>query len=160
MVECWSNIGTKQGKSMGYEVSFLGLLISLLFIGLTGFYPGGIIVPSYLVLFMDQPARIVGTLIAALLTMLCFKFASRYLILFGKRRLVFVILIGGCWTMLWLQVFPFIFPASLEFRVIGWVIPGLIANHFERQGVVVTTASLITVTVVVYFLGRLFYMVL
>lgn len=71
-----------------------------------------------------------------------------------------MILLGGCWTMLWLQVFPFIFPASLEFRVIGWVIPGLIANHFERQGVVVTTASLVTVTVVVYFLGRLFYFVL
>jgi len=44
---------------------------------------------------------------------------------------------------------------SLELRVIGWVIPGLIANHYERQGVVVTTAALITVTVIIYFLGRL-----
>ncbi len=140
---------------MGYEISFLGLLISLFFIGLTGFYPGGIIVPSYLVLFMDQPARIVGTLIAALLTMLCFKLASQYLILFGKRRLVFMILLGGLWIFIWLQVFPFIFPASLEFRVIGWVIPGLIANHFERQGVLVTTASLVTVIVAVYFLGQI-----
>jgi poly-gamma-glutamate biosynthesis protein PgsC/CapC len=140
---------------MGYEISFLGLLISLFFIGLTSFYPGGIIVPSYLVLFMDQPARIVGTLIAALLTMLCFKLASQYLILFGKRRLVFMILLGGLWTFIWLQVFPFIFPASLEFRVIGWVIPGLIANHFERQGVLVTTASLVTVIVAVYFLGQI-----
>jgi len=144
---------------MGYENSFLGLLISLIFIGLTGYYPGGIIVPSYLVLFMDQPARIVGTLIAALLTMLCFKVASSYLILFGRRKLVFMILLGGCWTILWLQVFPFIFPASLEFRVIGWVIPGLIANHFERQGVLATTASLVIVTVVVYFLGRILYFV-
>ena len=141
---------------MGYEISFLGLLISLLFIELTGFYPGGIIVPSYLVLFMDQPARIVGTLVTAWLTMLCFKLASNYLILFGKRKFVFMILFGGLWTFIWLQVFPFIFPASLEFRVIGLVIPGLIANHFERQGVVVTTGSLITVTVVVYFLGRIF----
>jgi len=144
---------------MGYEVSFAGLLISLLFIGLTGYYPGGIIVPSYLVLFMDQPARILGTLIAALLTRLCFKLASQYLILFGRRRIVFMILLGGCWTMLWLQVFPVIFPASLEYRVIGWVIPGLIANHFERQGVIVTTASLVTVTVVVYFLGRILFMI-
>ncbi len=152
--ECWWNIGTKSVSDMGYEVSFLGLLISLLFIGMTGYYPGGIIVPSYLVLFMDQPARILGTLIAAFLTMLCFKIVSRYLILFGRRRLVFMILVGGCWTALWLQVIPFIFPLSLEFRVIGWVIPGLIANHFERQGVFLTTASLIIVTVVVYFLGR------
>jgi poly-gamma-glutamate biosynthesis protein PgsC/CapC len=145
---------------MGYEISFIGLLVSLLFIGITGVYPGGIIVPSYLVLFIDQPARIAGTLIAAFLTVLCFKLASQYLILFGKRRFVFMILIGGIWTFLWLQFLPFIFPASLEFRVIGWVIPGLIANHFERQGVIVTTASLVTVTVVIYFLGRMFYFIL
>ena len=144
---------------MGYEITFLGLLVSLLFIGLTGVYPGGIIVPSYLVLFINQPARIAGTLIAALLTLLCFKLVSQYLIIFGRRRFVFMILVGGIWTFLWLQIFPVIFPASAEFRVIGWVIPGLIANHFERQGVVVTTASLITVIVAVYFLGRIFSLI-
>lgn len=145
---------------MGYEISFLGLLISLIFIGITGYYPGGIIVPSYLVLFIDQPARIGGTLIAALLTVLCFKLASQYLILFGRRRFVFMILIGAIWTFLWLQLLPFIFPASLEFRIIGWVIPGLIANHFERQGVLITTASLVTVTIIVYFLVRVLYFIL
>lgn len=145
---------------MGYEISFIGLLVSLIFIGITGFYPGGIIVPSYLVLFIDQPTRIAGTLIAAFLTVFCFKLASQYLILFGKRRFVFMILIGGVWTFLWLQFLPFIFPASLEFRVIGWVIPGLIANHFERQGIIVTAASIILITVVTYFLGRMFYVVL
>jgi len=152
---CWLITGINLVKNMGYEISFLGLLVSLLYIGTTGYYPGGIIVPSYIVLFMDHPARIVGTLIAAFLTILCFKLASQYLILFGRRRFIFMILIGGIWTFLWLQFLPSIFPASLEFRIIGWVIPGLIANHFERQGVMVTTASLITVTVVVYFLGRI-----
>jgi len=145
---------------MGYEVSFLGLLISILFIGLTGYYPGGIIVPSYLVLFMDQPQRIIGTLVAALLTMLCYRIVSRYLILFGRRRFVFMILIGGTWAFLWILLFPSIFPVSMEFRVIGWVIPGLVANNFERQGIIVTTAALITVTVITYFLGRILLMLL
>ena len=145
---------------MGYEVSFLGLLVSLSFIGVTGIYPGGIIVPSYLVLFTDQPARIVGTLAAALATLLCFKLTSKFLILFGRRRFVFMILVGGLWTFLWLRVSPSIFPLSLEFRVIGWVIPGLIANNFERQGLLLTTASLVTVTVSVYFLGRMLYAIL
>jgi poly-gamma-glutamate biosynthesis protein PgsC/CapC len=140
---------------MGYEISFLGLLVSLLFTSITGFYPGGIIVPSYLILFVDQPARIAGTLLAALFTLYCFRFASQFLILFGRRRFVFMVFFGGLWSFLWLQVFPFIVPASFEFRVIGWVIPGLIANNFERQGVFVTLASLVTVTVVVYFLGRI-----
>jgi poly-gamma-glutamate biosynthesis protein PgsC/CapC len=144
---------------MGYEVSFIGLLAALLFIGITGYYPGGIIVPSYLVLFVDQPARIAGTLFISLLTVCCYRLASQYLILFGKRRFIFIILIGALWTIFWLQVLPYFFPSSLEFRMIGWVIPGLIANQFERQGIVVTTASLVTVTVLVYFLGRiLFYM--
>jgi len=141
---------------MGYELAFVGLLLSLLFTGLTGIYPGGIIVPSYLVLFVNQPARIAGTLIAALLTLLAYRLVSQYLILFGRRRFVFLILIGGLWALLWIRVFPALFPLSLEFRVIGWVIPGLIAGHFDRQGVTVTTASLATVTIVLYFLGRLF----
>ncbi|MDZ7288405.1 MAG: poly-gamma-glutamate biosynthesis protein PgsC [candidate division KSB1 bacterium] len=139
---------------MSYEITFIGLLLSLLYISITGLYPGGIIVPAYLVLFADQPARIVGTLMAAFLTFLCFKLASQYLIIFGRRRFVFLVLIGGIWTLLWLRIFPSVFPLSLEFRVIGWVIPGLIANNFERQGVIVTTASLITVTVAAYLLGR------
>jgi len=143
---------------MGYELPFIGLLVSLAFTGITGFYPGGIIVPSYLVLFMDQPARIAGTLIAAFMALVSYKLASHYLILFGRRRFVFIVLIGGIWALLWRELFPSIFPLSLEFRVIGWVIPGLIASHLERQGVVVTTASLVTVTVAIFFLGRILNM--
>ena len=140
---------------MGYEAAIIGLLISLAFIALTGVFPGGIIVPSYLALFLTEPARIVGTLVAALLTLGTYKLASRYLILFGRRRFVFLILFGALWALLWRQLLPSLFPLSLELRVVGWVIPGLIASHYERQGVVVTTAALITVTVIIYFLGRL-----
>lgn len=145
---------------MGYEIVFLGLLVSLVFIGISGYYPGGIIVPSYLVLFIDTPLRIAVTLIVALLTFLCFRIASRYLILFGRRRFVFMILFGALWTFIWFLVFPMIIKVPFEFRVIGWVIPGLIANNFERQGVVITTASFITVTVVIYFLGKVLYAII
>ena len=140
---------------MGFEIPFIGLLVSLAFIWLTGVYPGGIIVPSYLALFVHEPERIAGTLIAAFLTMGVYRLSCRWLILFGRRRFVFLILLGGLWAFLWQLVFPALFPFSLEFRVIGWVIPGLIANHLERQGVVVTTASLVTVTVAVAWMGRL-----
>ncbi len=145
---------------MSYELTFLGLLLSLLYVGITGLYPGGIIVPSYLVLFLNQPARIAGSLIAALLTLLCFRLASRYVILFGRRKFVFMVLVGGIWTLLSLRMLPVLFPLSLEFRVIGWVIPGLIANNFDRQGVIVTTASLVTVTVATHLLGWVLVMIL
>jgi poly-gamma-glutamate biosynthesis protein PgsC/CapC len=144
---------------MGFEVPFIGLLVSLLFIGFTGIYPGGIIVPSYLVLFLHEPERIAGTIVAAFLTLAVYRLSCRWLILFGRRRFVFLILIGGFWALLWLQLLPFIFPTSLEFRVIGWVIPGLIANHLDRQGAVTTTASLVTITVVIGWLGRLIEMI-
>lgn len=140
---------------MEYELVFVALLASLLFIGVSGFYPGGIIVPSYLVLFVNQPSRLLGTLLAALLTLLCYKLASRYVILFGRRMFVFMVLVGALWTYCWIQFFPLFYPASLEFRVIGWVVPGLIANNFEKQGVVSTTAALVTVTVAVYLIGRM-----
>ena len=140
---------------MAFEIPFVGLLVSLGFIALTGLYPGGIIVPSYLVLFLHEPQRIAGTLIAALLTFTVYRLSCRELILFGRRRFVFLILVGGLWALVWFELFPFIFPLSLEFRVIGWVVPGLIANHFDRQGVVVTTAALVTVTVMIGWLGRL-----
>lgn len=140
---------------MGYETSFLGVLVSLLFLGLTGVHPGGVIVPSYLVLFVHYPLRIAGTLVVALLTMFCFRLASRRLILFGTRRFAFMLLVAGIWTLLWVRFLPSILPASMEFRVIGWIVPGLIANNFERQGIAVTTASLITATVVTFFLGQI-----
>ncbi|MBM4162155.1 MAG: poly-gamma-glutamate biosynthesis protein PgsC [Ignavibacteria bacterium] len=138
---------------MEYELAFVALIASLVFIGVTGTYPGGIIVPSYLVLFVNQPSRLLGTLAAALLTLLCYKLATRYVILFGRRMFVFMVLVGALWAYYWIQLFPLLYPVSLEFRVIGWVIPGLIANNFQKQGVLSTTAALITVTVAVYFLG-------
>jgi poly-gamma-glutamate biosynthesis protein PgsC/CapC len=139
---------------MEYEISFLGLLVSLLFIGITGIYPGGVIVPSYLVLFVHSPERIAGTLAVSLLTLLCYKLASNYLILYGTRRFVFMVLVAGAWTLMWLRFFPALLPASLEFRVIGWIVPGLIANTLERQGILITLASLTTVTVAVYILAQ------
>ncbi len=140
---------------MEYETSFLGLLVSLLFMGLTGFYPGGIIVPGYLALYTRYPLRIGGTLVVALITMFCYRLASRYLILFGTRRFVFMVLVAALWSVLWFRFFPLILQGSIEFRVIGWVVPGLIANSFEKQGIVVTSASIATATVVTYFLAQI-----
>lgn len=140
---------------MGIELPFIGLLISLAVIGLTGVYPGGIIVPSYLVLFFSEPERIAGTLLAALLTLGVYLLASRWLILFGRRRFVFLILVGGLWSVLWRTLFPSFFPFSFEYAVIGWVIPGLIASHLERQGVAVTLGALFTACVAIAFIGRM-----
>ena len=140
---------------MGIELPFLGVLLSLAFVWATGVFPGGIIVPSYLVLFLREPERIAGTLLAALVTLAAYRLASEWLILFGRRRFAFLVLCGGLLSAGGAGVLPVIFPASVEFRVIGWVVPGLIAHHMERQGVAVTSAALVTTTVALGLLGRL-----
>ncbi|MBM3789417.1 MAG: poly-gamma-glutamate biosynthesis protein PgsC [Acidobacteria bacterium] len=139
---------------MPYELSFVGLLASLAYISITGIHPGGVIVPSYLVVFLSRPSRLAATLAIALLTLLCYRLASRHLILFGSRRFAFMVLVAAVWTFLGYRIFPALVPASIEFQAIGWVIPGLISNTCERQGIWLTLASLATVTVAAFFLGR------
>lgn len=140
---------------MGIELPFLGVLLSLAFVWATGVFPGGIIVPSYLVLFLRDPERIAGTLLAAALTLAAYRLASAWLILFGRRRFAFLVLCGGLLAAGGAGILPVLFPASVEFRVIGWVVPGLIAHHMERQGTLVTSAALVTATVALGLVGRL-----
>lgn len=141
--------------TVGIELPFVGLLLSSGLVALTGVYPGGIIVPSYLVLFLEEPERLVGTGATALLTLWVYLLASRYFILFGRRRFVFLVLVGGLWALAWRSWLPSLFPLSQEYTVIGWVIPGLIANQFERQGVLLTLGAMSTVTVALAWVGRL-----
>jgi poly-gamma-glutamate biosynthesis protein PgsC/CapC len=125
---------------------FIGVVLALVFTGVTGFYPGGVLVPGYLVLSADEPTRILGTLLAAVVTLAIYRLVATRLLLFGRRRTVLMVLVGALTAMSGTLLLPALFPAVLEYRVIGLVVPGLIANHFERQGVVVTTAALVAVT--------------
>jgi poly-gamma-glutamate biosynthesis protein PgsC/CapC len=131
---------------MPVEGLFIGLLLALAFTGLTGYYPGGLIVPGYLVLSAEEPVRILGTLVVALLAWLLYRLAATRLLLFGRRRTALMVLLGACGAVTAAALAPALFPSVLELRVIGLVVPGLIANHFERQGVAVTTAALVVVT--------------
>ena len=46
-------------------------------------------------------------------------------------------------------------PLSLDLRVIGYIIPGLIANDMEKQGIIRTSLALIIVTALVKLLSIL-----
>jgi hypothetical protein len=80
------------------------------------------------------------------------------MLLFGKRRFVFLILLGASFSLLLSYSLPVIFPVSVDYRVIGLVIPGLIASNFERQGIAVTTASMAIVVAATWFTGFLWLM--
>jgi poly-gamma-glutamate biosynthesis protein PgsC/CapC len=137
------------------ETLFIGLVVSLVYAERTGLYPGGIIVPAYLAFSLNQPARLAATLAAALLALAAYKILARFFLLFGRRRFVLMLLLGGFWAQAGLLLLAGIVPAPLEARVIGWVIPGLLANNLERQKPLPTLASCLTVSVLTWFLARL-----
>jgi len=140
---------------MAFETLMIGLLLALLTIELTGIYPGGIIVPAYVALYLDQPLRVLATIGIAILSLFVYRFLSRYLLIFGKRRFVMLIFLGALLAQLWFLFFPRIFPVTFEMRAIGWIIPGLLANNLEKQRFLPTLASLFSVAVMTYFVVRM-----
>jgi poly-gamma-glutamate biosynthesis protein PgsC/CapC len=137
---------------MGSATLFLGLLLSTAMVELTGIYPGGIIVPGYMALFLDQPVRIAATLFAAILTYGSYRLLARRLLLFGRRRFVILILLGAAWALLIQLALPPLAGSAFTWQAIGWIIPGLIANTFARQNVLATLLSLSVVTAGTYLL--------
>ncbi|MBN2198231.1 MAG: poly-gamma-glutamate biosynthesis protein PgsC [Candidatus Aminicenantes bacterium] len=137
------------------ETLFVGLAAALLFAELTGLYPGGIIVPAYLACHLDQPGRLAATLAAAFLALGAYKILSGRLLLFGRRRFVILLLLGGVFSQAGALLLPQHVVLPFEARIIGMVIPGLLANTMERQKPLPTLAACATVTVVTWFAVRL-----
>ncbi len=135
------------------EAVGLGLVISLIFSETLGVAAGGMVVPGYLALMMHQPLRIAGTIGAALATLGAMSVLSRYMLIYGRRRIVVAILIGFIFGALTRGVFPmYLAEAGLDLRAIGYVLPGLIANWMERQGIVATLSVMTTTSVLVRLL--------
>jgi poly-gamma-glutamate biosynthesis protein PgsC/CapC len=137
------------------ETLLIGLVLALLWAEITDISPGGIIVPGYFALYLDRPLRAAATLAVALLTLAIYRFLARNLILFGRRRFVLMVLVGAVLSQVWLLVLPRLFAAPVELRVIGWVIPGILASSLARQKVMPTLASLAAVATLTFAVVRL-----
>ena len=144
---------------MIYETLLIGLVIAVIYVEIMDIYPGGIIVPAYIALYLDQPLRVLTTILIAFLSLYTYRLLSRFFILFGRRRFVVVVLLGAVWAQIWFLLLPHLFSAPLGLRAIGWLIPGLLANNLEKQRLVPTLASMFVVSVATYFLVRLLFWV-
>jgi poly-gamma-glutamate biosynthesis protein PgsC/CapC len=126
----------------------LGLVLSLLFTETLGLAAGGMVVPGYVALMIHHPLRIVGTVLVSLLTFFTMKFLSNYMFVYGRRRIVMVILIGFMFGWLSRELLVIQTNAvTLELQTIGLIIPGLIANWMEKQGVVKTITTMLIAAV-------------
>jgi len=128
----------------------LGLFISLIFSETLGVAAGGMVVPGYLALMVHDPMRIAGTILVSLVTLGAMKLLSRYALVYGRRRIVVAVLFGFIFGAISRDLLVFkVHGTALEFQTIGYIIPGLIANWMERQGIVATLAVMVTTAIVV-----------
>jgi poly-gamma-glutamate biosynthesis protein PgsC/CapC len=137
------------------ETLFVGLVLALIWAEVTDVAPGGLIVAGYFALYLDRPLRVAATLAAALLALAVYKVLAGRLVLFGRRRFVLLVLAGAVVSQAWLVVLPGALDARVELRVIGWVVPGILASSLVRQKVLPTLASLAAVSTLTFAVVRL-----
>lgn len=128
----------------------IGLIVSLIFSELFGVAPGGMVVPGYFALRLVHPMDIVLTIGTGIATFAIVHALSSVLILYGRRRTVLMILVGYLLGMGLRMIFHGnVATFGTEWAIIGFIIPGLIGIWLDRQGVVETVSTLLTVSVLV-----------
>ena len=120
----------------------IGILLGMLYYHKTGWACGGIITPGVIAIYIGDPDKVLVSIAAGLVTFIVLKILVRYSGIYGRQRLAAAMLIAlalryplvSVWgeTSLWL----------------GWVVPGLIGADMQRQGVVITLAAVVAVSVV------------
>ena len=120
----------------------IGILLGMLYYHKTGWACGGIITPGVIAIYSGDPDKVLVSIAAGLVTFIVLKILVRYSGIYGRQRLAAAMLIAlalryplvSVWgeTSLWL----------------GWVVPGLIGADMQRQGVVITLAAVVAVSVV------------
>ena len=129
------------------QVVAIGMVISFLFTELVGLSPVAC-GPRLPGLFWTNPYRLLATLLAALLTYLVVQGLSNFLIIFGRRRFMLSVLIAYLIGMV-LSSTAHLLPLGSDLRVIGYVVPGLIANDMIKQGVPKTLLAVAIVSLFV-----------
>ena len=131
----------------------VGLLVSLAITEVFGLTAGGMIVPGYLALSVHQPGSVMLTLLVAMATFGVVRLLSKHMIVYGRRRIVLMLLFGfllGSLARYCSDTISLSSGVSANcICVIGFIIPGLIALWFDRQGVMNTLGALATSTVIV-----------
>lgn len=137
---------------MTLNVIILGVMISIIFYEITKISPGGIIVPGLLVVYITQIDRIIYTIIIAIVTYLIVKLLSKYLVIFGKRRFVLMIIISIFLSFILDLIMNSFSSSFLSVSIIGYTIAGIIANETYKQGIKRTIPSLVIVVAIIELL--------
>jgi poly-gamma-glutamate biosynthesis protein PgsC/CapC len=135
------------------EVFLLGLILGFIYYELTGFTAGGVIAPAYFALYLHSPLRILSTIVASIIVWIAVEQLSKYLLIFGRRRLMIAIILGFVVKLVLESITAQVNLTYLDLSVVGYIIPGLIANEMCRQKVIPTLTSVAIVTALVGLFG-------
>jgi gamma-polyglutamate biosynthesis protein CapC len=135
------------------ECVALGLLLSLYLSEVLGFVAGGLVVPGYFVVISSKPMMLLATIGASLLSLLCLRLLSKFMLIYGRRRLLIAVLLGFLFSELSRMLF-YISPSELliELQAFGFIIPGLLAYWMDKQGVFPALGMLSVVVTIVRLL--------
>ena len=140
---------------MLFSTVALSVILSFLVTELTGLLTGGMVSAGYLAFYFSEPMRILSTLLLSTLIALILRLSREFLILYGRRRFMLSILLSILFVYALEKAYFIMSPLSLDLRVIGYIIPGLIANDMEKQGIIRTSLALIIMTALVKLLSIL-----
>ena len=140
---------------MLFSTVALSVILSFLVTELTGLLTGGMVSAGYLAFYFSEPMRILSTYLLSALIALILRLSREFLILYGRRRFMLSILLSILFVYALEKAYFIMSPLSLDLRVIGYIIPGLIANDMENQGIIRTSLALIIVTALVKLLSIL-----
>lgn len=139
-----------------YLAVAVGLILSMALEEFFGISSGGVVAAGYLAMICDDFMSMAVVLLVSLLTYLVVELVlSRFLLLFGKRKFVACLLVSLIFKVaadLLVPTLPF---ATLAFRGIGVVSPGLIANTSARQGLHITIPAVLAATYATFGIVRL-----
>ncbi len=142
-----------------YVALVLGVTLSLIFTERTGVLPAGLVVPGYLALVFNQPVFMAVVLLISILTYLIVVHGiSRWVILYGRRKFASMLITGICLKLI-LDFFYPVMPFEIfEFRGIGVIVPGLIANTIQKQGMPFTLGSTLLLSGLTFGIMKVYYL--
>jgi poly-gamma-glutamate biosynthesis protein PgsC/CapC len=137
------------------ETLLLGFVVSMAFYEMTGVSPGGIVVPGILALYLPEPLRFAGTLAVTAATLAVYRFLEGRMLLFGRRRFFVLVTTAGLLAAASAVAAPALFPSAPDLRAVGLVVPGLLANACQKQGVLKTLSAACVAVAVIALVSRL-----
>lgn len=128
----------------------ISIILGFLFSEFLGIATGGLVSAGYMAFFLGTPARIISTLVLSLIIYCLTLLLQKYIIIYGKRRFMVVVLLSLIGTWLVEQYLSkYLGFIGQDVRMVGFIIPGLIANDMFKQGVVKTLAAVTILSVII-----------